>query len=58
MLAATIEGEKERQWKKKIANKNTCDISSIKGVTGKFHVVVVQNMSKEIKKCECENKKV
>jgi len=37
---------------KKIANRNTCDISSIKRVTRKFHDVVVQNKSKEIKKCK------
>ena len=34
--------ENERQRKKK-ANRNTWDISSIKRVTRKFHVVVVQN---------------
>ena len=32
--------------KKNIANRNTCDIASIKRVTRRFHVVVVQNVSK------------
>ena len=38
--------ENERQWKKNIANRNTCDIASIKRVTRRFHIVVVQNVSK------------
>ena len=39
-------GENERQPKK--MNKNTYDISSIKHVTRKFHVLVVQNNGKEM----------
>ena len=41
--------ENERQWKKKV-NKNTYEISSVKRVTRKFHVVVVQNNGKEMYK--------
>ena len=39
MLAAT-KVKNERQWKKR-ANRNTYDISYRKGVTRKFHAVVV-----------------
>ena len=53
MLAATkvkISGSEKR-------NKNTYDISSIKRVTRKFHVVVVQNKGKECtKKCAARAK--
>ena len=42
--------EKERQWKKKTVNKNAYDSSSIKRVTRKFRVVVVQNNGKEMYK--------
>ena len=41
--------EKERQWKKTV-NKNAYDSSSIKRVTRKFRVVVVQNNGKEMYK--------
>ena len=47
--ASDHQGENERQWKNKV-NKNTCDISSLKRVTRKFHDVVVQNNSKEMYK--------
>ena len=43
-----MQGEDERQWKK--VNGNTYDISSIKRVTKKFLVVVVQNNGKEMYK--------
>ena len=46
-----MQGENEWQWKK--VNLNTYDISSIKRVTKKllkFHVVVVQNIGKEMYK--------
>ena len=43
-----MQGENEQQWKK--VNENTYDISSIKHVTKKFHVVVVQNNGKEMYK--------
>ena len=36
--------------KKKYANGNKCDISSIKRVTRKVHVAVVQNSGKEMTK--------
>ena len=39
--ASGHQGENEQQWKKE--NKNMYDISSIKRVTRKFHVVVLQN---------------
>ena len=51
MLAAQMQGENERQWKK--VNENTYDISSKKRVTKKFlkfHFVVVQNNRKEMHK--------
>ena len=41
--------EKERQWKKTVI-KNAYDSSSIKRVTRKFRVVVVQNNGKEMYK--------
>ena len=47
-------GQSENKWK---ANKNTCDISSIKLVAGKFHVEVYQNNGKEMYKrvyCTCK----
>ena len=43
-----MQGENERQWKKKV-NENTYDISSIK-IFWTFHVVVVQNNGKEMYK--------
>ena len=45
--------ENERQWKKKKASRNTYDFASIKRVTRKFHVAVVQNYSKEMCKKVC-----
>ena len=42
---------------KKYANKNTCDISPVKLVARKFHVVVYQNNGKEMYKrvyCTCK----
>ena len=50
--ASGHQGENERQWKKKV-NKNTYNISSIKCVTRKFYVLVVQNNSKEMYKKVC-----
>ena len=47
------QGENERQWKKKKVNKNMYEISSVKRVTRKFHVVVVQNNGKEMYKKVC-----
>ena len=44
--ASGHQGNNERQLKK--ANRNTCRISSIKFVTNKFHVLVVQNNGKEM----------
>ena len=45
--ASGHQGENERREKeKKNREQNTCDISSIKRVTRRFHVVVVQNKSK------------
>ena len=41
----------------KKVNRNTCNISSVKRVTGKFwkfHVVVVQNNGKEMYKKACK----
>ena len=46
--ASGHQGENERQSDRKM-NKNTYDISSIKRVTRKFHVVVVQNNGKRYK---------
>ena len=54
MLAATMV---KRSGSEKEANRNIYDISSIKLVTRKFHVVVVQNNGKEIYKkvcCRCK----
>ena len=58
MLTAT-KAKNERQWKK--SEQNKYDISSIKRVTRKFHVVsvflVVQNNGKEMSKkgwCTCK----
>ena len=48
MLAATNARLNERSEKK--VNKNTYEISSVKRVTRKFHVVVVQNNGKEMYK--------
>ena len=51
MLAATevkMSGKKARKEKK--SNRNTYDISSTKRVTSKFHVTVVQNNGKEMRK--------
>ena len=42
------QGQNERQWKN--SKQNTCDISSLKRVTRKFHDVVVQNNGKEMYK--------
>ena len=39
--------------KKKKASRNTYDFASIKRVTRKFHVAVVQNYSKEMCKKVC-----
>ena len=50
MLAAT-KVKMSGSEKKKTVNKNTYDSSSIKHVTRKFHVVVVQNKRKEMYKC-------
>ena len=44
MLAAT----KVKMSGSKKKNKNTCDISSIKRISRKFQVVVVQNNGKEM----------
>ena len=55
MLAATR--VKMGGSEKKIVNKNKYDISSIKRVTRKFHVVVVQNNGNEMYKkicCACK----
>ena len=61
------QGENERHWKKKKKKTNrnisskflvsTYDISYIRCVTTKFHVVVVQNNVKEMSKnmcCKCK----
>ena len=48
MLAATR--VKMSDNKKKKVNKNTYEISPVKRVTRKFHVVVVQNNGKEMYK--------
>ena len=53
--ASGHQGENERQLKK--ANRNTCEISSIKFVTNKSHVLVLQNNGKEMCKevcCTCK----
>ena len=44
--ASGHQGENERELKK--ANRNICGISSIKFVTNKSHVLVVQNNGKEM----------
>ena len=44
-----MQGENERQWKKKV-NENAYDVSSIKKIFWKFRVVVVQNNGKEMYK--------
>ena len=49
--ASGHQGENERQSKK--ANRNTCGISSIKFVTNKSHVLVVQNNGIEMCKKVC-----
>ena len=49
--ASGHQGENERQLKK--ANRNTCGISSIKFVTNKSHVLVLQNNGKEMCKKVC-----
>ena len=46
-------GETVQRVKKKKANRNTYDNSSIKRVTWKFHPVVVQNNGKEMYKKKC-----
>ena len=53
--ASSHQGEDERQWKKKseLDHIQTYNISSIKCVTRKFYVVVVQNNSKEMYKKVC-----
>ena len=48
MLAATSVKMSDNEKKK--VNKNTYEISSVKRVTRKFHVVVVQNNGKEMYK--------
>ena len=49
--ASGHQGENERQLKK--ANRNTYGISSIKFVTNKSHVLVLQNTGKEMCKKVC-----
>ena len=49
--ASGHQGENERQLKK--ANRNTCGISSMKFVTNKSHVLVLQNNGKEMCKKVC-----
>ena len=51
MAVRNVSGENERQLKK--ANRNTCGISSIKFVTDKSQVLVLQNNGKEMCKKEC-----
>ena len=51
MAVRNVSGENERQLKK--AKRNTCGISSIKFVTDKSQVLVLQNNSKEMCKKEC-----
>ena len=56
MLAATkvkMSGSKKKKKKKKKMSKNTYDISSIKRISRKFQVVVVQNNGKEMYKKVC-----
>ena len=50
--ASDQQGENERQQKRK-ANRNTYDTSSIKRVTRKCHVVVMQNNGNEFYQQVC-----